>query len=496
MRRRWTYALAAVLSALPFPARGQEPTADEFIGRVREALESKDLPRYLDAFAPAIREQERESLASRFGDRGMESVMSRQAGLQTDAPGEARAFIQVLFRNSYSAIIETWQLRLANSGGRWQIDRKDVTGSLDRLYRIELPPDGAERVSGVEIDHADIRLSFSDAVIFHDNVPGLETAFVVVGRGHVRFAPSDPVERHQLSLIYKETVIEDRIDYAYVRCSDAFFKSHVDIRRDGSRPRLPVTKAETDKAEAIFLKAYPRSFTIQNSLSGEVLSFLPQGDEAVLEFDAARAGALTYIYYPFSEEEVNFFDRGRDRIVSLYSPRNEQEPKARRLFISMGERVDVQHYRIDVVFDPAQSYLSAKAVIRVVPRFEGVEGIKFRFHPDLEILRVLDEKKRELFYTVDKGRKFLSVYFAEPPAYDTPAQVEILYRGKLLPAPPTTDVVAQSTAGENRFIFQPSYKTSFYTHSSFWYPGPADRRLLHIGAQGHRPARVQVRFER
>jgi hypothetical protein len=472
MRQRWLLRLATILLVLPLPIRSQEPTAEEFVSRFCEALESNDLPRYLDAFAPEIREGERQSLASHFDGPGMVSALSRPAGLQTDAPGEARAFLQVLFRNSYSAVVETWQLRLANAGGRWQVVRKDVTGSLDRLFRIDLPPHGAERVSGVEIEHADIRLIFGEATIFHDNVPGLETAFIIVGQGSVRFTPSDPVEQHQLNLLYKNPVIEDRIRYAFVRCSDTFFNTHVRIRRDGPRLELPVTRDETDKAEALFFEAYPRSFTIQDSLSGEMLSFLPQGEEAVFEFDTARTGALTYVFYPFSDEQVNLYDRGKDRIICLYSPRDEEEPKGRRLFISMGERTDVQHYRIDVEFDPAQSYLSAKASIRLLPRSEDLQGMKFRFHPDFEILRVLDEKKRELFYTVDKGRKLLYVYFAEPAARGMPLRIEILYRGKLLPAPPTSDVVAQSATSDNRFIFQPRFRTSFYTHASFWYPGP------------------------
>jgi hypothetical protein len=472
MRPKRLLCLAAVLSVLPIPGRSQEPTAEAFVNRVREALEARDVERYLDAFAPDVREGERASIASHFGDLGMESVISRPAGLQTAVPGEARAFLQVLFRNSYAAIIETWQLGLASAESGWRVVRKDVTGSIDRLYRVEISPGRAERVASVEIDHADIRLSFNDAAVFYDNIPGLETAFVVVGRGRVRFAPSDPIERHQLNLVYKSPVIEDRIATAYVRCSDSFFKSHVVIRRDETRPAPPVTQAETARASSIFLKAYPRSFTIQNSLSGELLSFLPQGDEAVFEFDAAGAGPLTYIYYPFSEEEVNLYDRGKERIVSLYSPRNKDEPKGRRLFISMGERIDVQHYRIEVVYDPSQSYLSAKAAIRFLPRSEGVDGMKFRFHPDFEILRILDDKKRELFYTLDKGRRFLYVYFAEPAARDTPARIEVLYRGRLLPAPPTTDVVAQSGAGDTRFPYQIKYRTSFYTHASLWYPGP------------------------
>ena len=470
MRKSWPILLATVLSVFPLQAADQEPAAEEFIVRLRDALESKDLPRYIECFAPDLRQGEQESLASRFAELGVASVMSRSAGLLTDGPGEARAFLQVLFRTSYSALVETWQLGLARTGGGWQVVRKDITGRLDRLFRIELPPEGAERVSSIEIEHADIRLSFTDATVFHDNVPGLETAFVIIGRGQVRFAPSDPVERHQLGLIYKKPVLEDRVSQAYIRCSDSFFKGRVKIGRDGSPP--PVTPKETDRAEALFRKAYPRSFTIQDSISGETLSFLPQGEEAVIEFDTEHTGALTYVYYPFADEEVNLFDRGRERIVSLYSPRNEEEPKSRRMFISMGERVDVQHYRIDLDYDPGQSFLAARAMIRVLPRSESVEGMKLRFNPELEILRILDEKKRELFYTVDKGRKFLYIYFAELSAHDTPVQIEILYRGKLLPTPPTTDVVGQIAAGENRFNLHARYRTSFYTHASFWYPAP------------------------
>lgn len=472
MRKAVLLCLSALLTFPVVPVPGQEPGAEAFIGRVREALEARNVEGYLGAFAPALREPERAALASRFEELGMETVLSRPAGLLPDGPNRLRAFLQVLFRSSYAAIVETWQLGLVGEGGRWEIDRKDVTGSIDRLFRIEIDPGRGERVAGVDIEHTDIKLSFGDAVVFPDNVPGLETAFLVVGRGRVRFEPSDAVERHQLELIYKRPAIDDRVDYAYVRCSDAYFRNRVSIRRNPSGPRAPVTEEEAARASSLFAKAYPRSFTIQDSLSGELLSFMPQGDEAVIEFDASKAGSMTYVFYPFSDEQVSLYDRGRDRIVNLYAPNGDGEPKGRRMVISMGERYDLQHYRIDVDYDPGASYLSAKAEIRILPRSEALEGVKFRFHPDFEILRVRDERQRDLFYTVDKGRRFLYVYFAEPPERETPFRIEVLYRGKLLPAPPTTDVVGQSATGENRFLFKPRYRTAFYTHASLWYPGP------------------------
>jgi len=465
--------LAALLIVIP-PLRSSDQTIEAFTCQFQKSLEGRNLPAYLNAFSPEAREDEGIALASYFERAGMRSVKSRLAGQWVEKSGEPTVFLQVLFENAFSAMVEVWQLHLVPVDGRWQVRKREVSGSIHNLYKVQLPAEETERAESVEINHADFHLTFENALVFHDNIPGLETALIIFGRGRVRFTPSDPIERRQLQLAYKNPSLDDRVSYAYIRCSDSFFRTNVVIKKqEGGRAR-PVSRDEKDKASALFAKGYPRSFTIQNSMTGEYLSFLPQGEEASFEFKGERTGELTYIYYPYSEEEVNLFDRSRERIVNLYSPRKEGETEGRKLFISMGERFDVQSYEIDLDYNPAQSYLSAKARIQIMPLTESLDGLKFRFSPDLEILRICDEEKRELFYTTDKLRKFLYIYFVQPPPRRTSTWIEVYYRGKLAPVPPTTDVLGQSSAGENHYVLQPRYETYFYTHSANWYPGPAD----------------------
>ena len=451
-----------------------DQSAEAFTDQFQKSLEGRDLAACLASFSPEVREKERIALESYFERAAMESVRSRRAGQRKEESGEATVFLQVLFENSYSAMVEVWQLHLKPMDGQWQIRGREVSGSIHSLYKVRLPSEETERVERIEVSHADIHLTFEDALVFHDNVPGLETALLVLGKGRVRFTPSDPIERHQLQIAYKSSSLEDSVPYAYIRCSDTFFRTNIVIKKREGGPERPANQNEKDRASALFAKCYPRSFTIQNSMTGEYLSFLPQGDEASFDFKGERTGELTYIYYPYSEEQVNLFDRSRDRIVNLYSPRTETEDEGRKLFISIGEQFDVQSCEIDLDFNPAKLYLSAKARIRVMALTDGLDGLKFHFSPDLEILRIWDEEKRELFYTTDKLRKYLYVYFVEPPPQRTSTSIEVYYRGKLAPVPPTTDVAVQATAGENRYVLKPRYETYFYTHSAHWYPGPSD----------------------
>jgi hypothetical protein len=369
-------------------------------------------------------------------------------------------------------MLETWQLVLTPRGDRWEITGKDSLGSVSSLYKIKIPSGRTARARRVEIRHQDIRLSFRNAALFYDNIPDTETALIVVGKGTVAFTPSDANERHQMELLYKRKALEDQVNYAYVRCGGSFFSSNISV--EGVDQESGVTKAETEKAAAIFSRNYPRSFTIENSIDGGLLSFLPNADEAVFEFKARKAGELTYIYSPFADEAVNLYDRTRQRIVSLYNPVDEADPKAKRFFISFGEKYDIASYELDLSYTPAQSYLSGKARILAVPRIEVVDSLKFLFSPDLEILKICDEQKRELFYTVDKLRKILYVYLINPLAGKAGSWIEVFYRGRMAPPIPNTDVVMQQTGYPEKFVFQPRYETYFFSQGSYWYPAPPD----------------------
>lgn len=443
---------------------------EAFVERLQGLLRNGDVPAYLRAFAPGVRAAEEARLAARYEDLGTEAVSLRAAGVRTLPDGGARVFVQALFENDHAAAVESWTLLLGRTPAGWSVASLDVAGTVSRLYKVLLPADRAVRAGRVEVAHGDIRLTFADAAVFPDNIPGLETALVVVGRGRVTFSPSDAGEKHQLELIYRRDRIDDSVESLYVRGSPGFFASHV---RVDAAEGPAVTAAERARAAAVFSRNYPRSYTIENSIDRRRMSFLPQGNEAVLEFRARKAGELAYIHYPASEDDVSLYDRGKERIVCTYSTDRQEGPPRKRMFVSIGERVDIVSYALDLSYAPAASYLSARARVGIVPLTDRLDSVRFRFNPRLEILRIADDEGRELFYTQDAVREVLHVHFVSPPPAGTPTTVEVVYRGRMRPVPASTDVVAQS-GSDSKIRLKPRYESYFFSHAGSWYPGPMD----------------------
>ncbi len=247
-------APAAAKAARPPARQAALATPEAFFGQAQTLLQKKDLDGYLELVAPDARDLERRRLENFFRDFEMDSVRLRLAGKRTDADGATHLYCQATFENATAVMMETWQLGLAVRDGRWEIAANDVLGNVSRLFKVRIPGGPAERVRSVEISHRDIRLSFTDAVVFHDNLPGIETAFVILGRGTVRFTPSDAVERHELELLYGRPFLEDSVDQLYVRCSDPFASSNIRIGREEGLPAA--TGEETARAAAVFSRNY------------------------------------------------------------------------------------------------------------------------------------------------------------------------------------------------------------------------------------------------
>ncbi|MBP1659077.1 MAG: pepN 3 [Candidatus Aminicenantes bacterium] len=481
--------LVLLLAFLPGPAGAQAvpaprpaETPAEFVVRLQSLLQSGGLPAYLEAFGPEARPAEEDRLRVFFNDLGMTGVSLRVAGVQKEDDGSPRVFVRAFFENDHASIIETWMLGLDSRDGAWSVGRLQVLGAMARMYKIRVPADRAVRARRIEVRHADIRFTFADAAVFYDNIPGLETALIIVGKGRVSFTPGNASEKHQLDLLYRKDRIEDDVESLFIRCSPSWFASNIVVEADGAG--APIAAPERDKAAAVFARNYPRSFTIESSLDGNLLSFVPQGDEAVLEFKARKAGEMGYIYYPFSGDEISLYDHGKERTICLYSPEAASDgPPQKRMFLSFEEKFDISFYALDLSLAPSSYFISAKARIEVVPKVDLLDSVKFRFNPDLEILRIADEAGRELFYTVDKVRKLLYVHFIIPPAPRVPTAIEVFYRGRVPPAAPTTDVIGQSGLGD-KIRVRPRYETVFYTHAGFWYPGPSEEDYF--------PARLTV----
>jgi len=313
--------LSALFAFVLYPRlHAEEHNLNGFIGQIQTSLANKDIAAYLGNFAQEIRSIEEESFKDKFDIFQMERASLYKTSESVLGGENAEVFLQALFQNSYSAIIETWHLKLLKVNSQWQITKKNIAGNVSSLYKIQIPSNKAERVESIEVEHEDIKLTFKDAWLFYDNIPNLETALLIIGKGDVRFFPSNPIERHQLKLSYKKEFLEDKLTYACLRFSNHFFHNNIKINKSPEWKDAKPSPEDREAAKAIFSKHYPRSFTVENSLNKELFSILPQGDEAVFGFRGDKHGTFTYVYSPFTDEEINLYRWKDKQIINLYSP--------------------------------------------------------------------------------------------------------------------------------------------------------------------------------
>ena len=447
-----------------------DQSVPDFIAQLQQDFSGRRFEPYLESYAPELKEAERGELSRYFDELKMESVALNWANKRNFDETRPIVFLQVICQNSYSALIETWQLELEKIAGRWRIKQKNARGNLNQLYKIQLPAGRIERAERVEITHTDFSLTFRNALVFYDNIPNLETALLVIGDGRLVFSPSNAGERHQLALLYKNKVLEDRIDHSFLRFSNAFFKQNIKVEGNVVVSAEEAGQSMRSKAEEVFSRYHSRYFTIQSPLSQEPLSFLPQGEEAVIQFHGRKTGDMAYVYSPFAEEEITLYDTARERFINLYSPDVEQG--GRRLLISFSPKYDVRDYEIELDFQPQNFYLSARAQIGLLSQVDSLDAVKFKFHPGLEILRIYDSERRELFFTQDTVSRILYIYFLEPISRNAKTTIEVFYRGRLEPPAQMPDTVVGQRYEEAIAPIPIRYETFLFSQSAQWYPYP------------------------
>jgi len=458
--------MALVLSAA---AQAEVP---EHLIQLKKVLENQSFEEYTTLCTPGIREKEKAILKSYFKDLGMERLRLFYAGESQDAVNLYRAYFQVLFNNQYQAMIEIWQFSYRKLEGRVEILERQVTGSLTNLYFLKFPGLGSQLAKKVTIEQKDITITFPEAEIFFDNLPDFDTAMIIVGKGKVRFYPSDDIERHQLQRRFKKPFLEDDLEYVYLRAADIFFHQNLNYEEaEAISQRLP-KEVVANKIYSIYARNYPRSFTVESSLTKELLTFIPQSEETVIEMKTAKNGEFTYIYSPFAEEEISFFDRTHNALLNSYSPQAE-EPGLKRMFVRLGERFFIKHYNLDVSYSPESNVISARAEIVIHPVSDSLDSLQLRLNSALKILRIVDQKGRELYYTQDKLRNYLYVYLAEKPGRDEEFPLQVYYRGKIVPAPPSSDIMPQKIPQGTRVFISAPADSFLFSQSADWYPAPA-----------------------
>jgi hypothetical protein len=462
--------LAFFLSA-PFLFPQSQSNSPEFlISRLIQSLQDQNLLEYYQHFAHDLREEEAASITTLFENFDLEEVTVALISMNRTGEKDAVAHMRSNFRNSYSVIMEIWKLELRLDNAEWFVAEKETVGNPQTMYSVSIPSSRVERVKAVVIQHADIRIAFEDALVFYDNIPEIETALFVMGEGRVDFEPSLEREQHQLELVYKDPYFKEKIEYAFIRCSHSFFSRNINIISYPEETPLSISEEEWTNVSFLFSRHYPRAFTVESPGLDSLLSVLPQGDEAVFDFKTRDKGVFSYIFSPFSDEEISLYEWEETRLICLYSP--PLEGSKRRMFIGYGQKYDVKDIQLQLTYQPDDYLFAGSAEIRLESLVGRLGSVKFKFNPDLTILRIQDESGHNLYYTWDRLRKTVYVHLLNEVPRGQTVRIVVAYRGIVPPQPVHADVMMQG-AIQDIDGFPLEYRTYLYGRRSFWYPSPA-----------------------
>lgn len=466
--------LILLLQLSSWPVQAEFPS---YLLALKTYLENQQFEDYLNLYSPELRVKERENLAEYFGASGFDSVHVRPAGQSQGSSGRNRAFFQVLFQNQYSASIEIWQITYELRPSGLVIIDKTVSGSISQLYRLRFPGKSDFLARNLSLTEQDLIITFSQAHVFMDNLPETNTALIIIGEGRAVFRPSDEIERNQLRRRFKKPYWEKKLSAIYVRGTPGFFNDNLKYEIYAGKQPAAARQNDERLVASIFARNYPRSFTVENSITGELLTFLPQSGETVIEMQAGRKDEFTYIYSPFAQEEVVFLDRRRGLLLSSYSP-SSQAPDLKMMYVRFEEKYEIENYQLEVSYNPDNNWMAGWAEINCLPLVEELDGVQFRLNPDLQVKQILDDRNRQLFYSRDRLRKLLYIYLAEEAHQGQTVSIKILYEGRIVPPPPLTDVLDFQLRPDFYARDSLLYDSYLFTQSSEWYPAPASEKYF------------------
>jgi len=385
-------ALVLGLSAVSAPvAAPQRPRQADLVVRLLADLETALGTGRIEAFEALadtnLPATDRDPVRRAIAGGPVDTVAVREQGRRAMGEDGWNVLADVLLaRNGQTGRVATWELVLEARAG----DANDLViaglrevSALDGLVQLSLDANQQYSLDDFSFTAPDFTLSVASGVAFVARAPDGVTALVVRGRGQVRFTPPDPAEQGQLRLFAGEPVYESDINAAFIRLQPDEFETRV---ASDSMRSVGVNRSEFERAEALFEEFYPRTFAVDlQKLGQQGWSLQPPVGGVIVEFDSRRHGWLTYARSPGEAEDISLYNR-RDRLyLSLYGSDAARAEYGRYYDEDARAAYDVDHYDLDLSFDPDRQTVSGRGTLALRIRRPAVTALLFRLSESLSI---------------------------------------------------------------------------------------------------------------
>lgn len=407
---------------------------------------------------------------------GLTRVAFRERDRQTFSDGlSLRLLVDVIAETASQARVATWRLDLSpppadvlgTADGYYRIQTMARLSLVDSLFRLTL----ASRqyaVTNLTLRGEDLEVTVAQGSAWVAEANGRPTALVVVGDGEMAFTPAPISEQGQLEVFAGEPHLRSRVSRVFVRLHPSDLDARVNT--DALRP-VPVDRQAWTRAHAFFDDHVPRSFSLDlQDLSPDTWSLVPPLGDVLIELDTARYGVLSYSRSGGESEDISVFDRRRGKNLSVYSSARQLAVRGTRHY-DEAQQLDygIEHYNVDVSYDPARAWLEGRADLDVVIRSAAATTLTLRLAEPLTVRAVTSDQFGRLLTLRVRGRNNVIVNLPGALRRGDRLRLRVAYGGRLPPHQPDREAATVSGQPGYDFVMEPEPRF-VYSNRSWWYP--------------------------
>ena len=388
-------------------------------------------------------------------------------------PSGERLLIEVFSEYGRESTITTWQLDLipgTRSAAERQIREVEQLTTVSGLYKLAINPAKEFNVRNITVTATDMTLEMASGSAFVAETAEGTTAVVLLGRGRMRFAPSDPAEQTQIRIFSGEPQLATDFDAAFIRVRPSEFD---DLFPAASLSPRTVSAGDLRRATDVFEEYIGQTFNIDlRDLSRERWSLIPTFGDLIAEVRTRRLGSLTYARSMKDAEDISLFDRKRRRNIAVYA--SQQKLGSRGRFYGEDELVeyDILRHDLEVAFSPDRVWVEGTARLRIRVRSLALSSLTLRLAESLNVRNVATEEQGRLLYLRVIGQNSVIINFPAALRRNTEISLYVAYGGRLEPQQIDREGIVLDQQGnvQQEEVYIPVEPQYIYSNRNYWYP--------------------------
>jgi hypothetical protein len=449
------------------------------------------------AVTPATVSQFALAVGNAAGAAADRTVVIRER-LRRPTPGAGYDVVaDILISRGIEGRVATWLIgaapRQAADGAFAIADLRELS-AIDGLLKLRLDASRQFAVKNLSIGAPDLELTLASGVGFAVLAPGGITGMVLRGKGVLRFSPPDPAEQLQLRIFSHRSDFTTDVDTVFVRMNPREFEQRVAM---ANFTPVAVDAADLERAQQVFDDYAPRTYSLDlKPLTPDRWSLEPVLGSVVFEFRTSRHGWLTYTRSPAEPEDIALFDRAGSRNICLYRSAAKGASRGRAYGDENVAGYDVEHYGLDLAFDPARLRLAGRGSLSLLITGEAATTVTIKLAQQLLVSKVSSPQFGELLALRVIGQNNLLIGLPSQVRGGSRLTLDFSYAGTLAPQPIDQESIApqgqsQAPPQEDRLIVTPEPRF-MYSNRVQWYPQGLTSDYATADLQITVPAEYQV----